>query len=121
MTEAQAAMAEHEKKVERVAEYYVGKLHVEHGSGIADPWLKQKWYIERIFNLGVTFGRFRDAARRCRSTTSPIYKKYDRIALEVEQVKDHLALELLDVIRSLECTKTSTKNKELSSKKKSKS
>lgn len=119
MSEAKAMLDELEKKCEALAERYIGKTSLKFGRELQDPWGKQMWYINRIFDLGASAGRFNDARNRCRNRNGIPYKKYDRIASELEQVKEHLALELIDFTRSVKCTKTSTKSRESSSRKKS--
>ncbi len=95
--EAQAMMEDHERRMEALAERYIGKVNLEHGRKMSDLFHKKMWYIRRIFNLGQSAGVFKAACQRCKRTNTPTYKKYKKIVDDVEAVMEHLALELVRV------------------------
>jgi hypothetical protein len=90
-------MEEHNRRMEALAEHYVGKNALAHGRSIPDPWVRTQWYANRIYDLGTTEGTCKAGMRRCKRTDSPTYQKYEKIGQDVQHVRDHLILEMLQI------------------------
>jgi hypothetical protein len=94
MSDAEAMMAEHNRKMALLAEKYIGKQEMERGLAMPDLWFKKQWYCNRIKELGVQAGRTNMRQRKCKYGSAK-WQYYETIEQELLLLADNLAIELV--------------------------
>lgn len=63
------------------------------GRLIADHFFRKKWYLDRIFQLGVVHAKSEVGMKRCKYGTN-LYNYYEKTMNEIHAVKEALCAEV---------------------------